>query len=102
MDDFSSLKSIIKNHQDQHGKRKAFPIDVWNRISVLAERFPTAKIANELEISPANLLRQLKNRQKMQVKASSDISLIEVPSQVFNKKQMTIELPHNIVIRIDI
>ena len=102
MDELNALKSIINNHQALHGKRKAFPIDVWNKIFILAETFPTAKIANELGISPANLLRQLKKRQKVQVKASSDVSLIEVPSQVFNKKQMTIELPHNIVLRIDL
>ncbi|MBT4936797.1 hypothetical protein HON22_02665 [Candidatus Peregrinibacteria bacterium] len=102
MDELNSLKSIIHNHQALHGKRKAFPKHVWDKIFTLAQKTPPAQIAHELEINPANMGRQMKKRQKSQFDKSSEISLLEVPRQAFNKKQMTIELPHNIVIRIDI
>lgn len=98
MDELQKLKSIIEAHRSKFGKRKSFPKDVWDKIYELSESRTPASLASEIGISSANLTRRLKTRAK-----SDEISLLEIPRSVMPaRKQMTVELPHNIVLRIDL
>jgi hypothetical protein len=99
MDDIQALRTTIQKHREKNGKRMAFPKKVWDQIINLADDMPSSILAKELGISHGNLARQLRKRES---NAADDCSFVEVPQEVVAKKQMTLELPHNIVVRIDL
>jgi hypothetical protein len=98
MDELQNLKTTIEAHRSKFGKRKAFPREVWEKIYQLSEKRTPISLAEEIGISPANLTRRLKKQ-----KGTQKVSLLEIPHSVIpEKKQMTLELPGNIILRIDL
>lgn len=89
------LKSKIEGHRLKNGRRKAFPEEVWQQIFKLSKKIDALTLAKDLGISHPNLLRRLRSQ-------NEQVSLIEAPGPLLKSKQMTVELPHNIILRIDL
>lgn len=103
MNEIESLKELLTKHRQRfHGKIvRKFPQDFWDRVLILAQTISPEKIAFDLGINLGNLKRKIAQNGPIQ---KSKNQFVEVPFSASEslKKQMIIELPHNIKMRIDL
>jgi len=96
-------KKIDSIRSQRPGKRVHFPDSVWKHVAQLSESTPLRTLAQELGLNEQNLSRQIKKRKGTSPPSKKD-QFLEVPSQLLklDKKQLSIELPHGITLRIDL
>ena len=103
MDELKKIKSLIEAHRAKFGKKKPFPKNLWKEIIKATESHSVTKVASFLEISGPNISRHIKKSKELRpADKKNGPSFLKAPRSILVKKQMTLELPHNIILRIDL
>ncbi len=106
MDELNELIDFAKKYKEQPPSTRRYPKEFWIRAMKLSEEIGAKEVARKLGISYGNLARRisLANKPKISKKtknAETHVSFVEVPLAK-SKKQIILELPHNIFLRIDL
>ncbi len=101
MDQISQLKNLLLKHKEQFPKSKKFPQEFWDQVILLTEKMNHRVLAEKLNIDPCYLLRKCKNSSSQKPSPQVTSSFVQATS-IMKSKQITLELPHNITIRIDL
>lgn len=105
MNDLNNLKRYLDNHRAQFPNARRFPSKFWISAIELSEKYSHIEVAKILNIDLGNLTRRIKESRKKKNFKSTDQDFVQLPIMAPKKvssKQMTIELPHNIILRIDL
>lgn len=106
MDELKELKKILESHRLANPKLRKFPDPFWTKIIQLSKKIPSRKIANFLNINAGNINRRIREIESPEVFEEKFPSqqFIQIPVQPSGSggKQIVLNLPHNITIRIDV
>ena len=106
MDQLQALKEQISQlRQENPGRKVHLPVQLWDQIKILSETIPCNRLAEELTLNYQNLRRQIKKRKKTQISTPrKKMTFLEVPQKnlLQSAKQVTLELPHGINLRIEL
>jgi transposase-like protein len=105
MNEIEELKNILQEFKSKNPPVKRYPKEFWVRIAALASQIGNKRVVREVGVSYGNLIKRIRslkmNKPSPVVKTSSSVSFVKVPMKN-SSKQITIELPHNISLRIDL
>lgn len=99
--DLNALRAeITRLRSKAAGKRPYFPSALWEHITKLSEQLDPKILAEELGLNQQNLIRQIRKRKS----ENSSTQFLEVPSGLLSssKKQLHLDLPHGVSLRIDL
>jgi hypothetical protein len=84
------------------GKRVHFPDSVWEKIADLSDSISLRTLAQELGLNEQNLSRQVRKRKRRTTPEENNF--LEVPQDLLrsDRKQISINLPQGITVRIDL
>lgn len=102
MDDLMPIKAIIDNHRRAFPDHRRYPKKVWDKIIPLAEKYDVKTLAKGLSICPNNLRKKIKNNNLPRPIATNNSSFVEVPNINVGTQVITLELPHNIRLKIEL
>ena len=101
MKELQSLKKLLEENRILHPKKKAFPKDFWPRVKILAETISLQEISTFLKIDLANLKKRICAKVQSE-KVTSPFIQLPMNTLGGSKKQITLMLPHNVILRIDL
>lgn len=101
MTELQKLKNQIKAYRAKSPGRKRFPLEFWQKAAELAEHMSYTNLGRELEIDKGYLSKRIKELKTAGEETSH--KFLQVPTMgLSQKKQITLELPHNITLRIEL
>ena len=107
MSELDDLLAIVKKMKEQPSATRRYPKEFWTQTIKLSEEIGAQNVAKKLGLSYGNLARRIRlasdrpDPPKKASKKTSDFSFIEIPVTK-SKKQIILDLPHNISLRIDL
>ena len=107
MSEFSEIEAFINDYRSKHPRTRYYPKEFWVRVLPLAREHGAAKVATAFGISKQHLFKKL--RQSSEVKDTPvrdpDVefppSFVQVPLSS-SGRQITLELPHQIKLSIQL
>ena len=101
MNEIERLRDTIEQHRKQFPGRRHFPKGTWEQILSLAETRDVKKLAQKLGICPNNLRRRI-SKNKSPLGPSKKTQFLQLPPVTESAKTVTLQLPHNILLKIEL
>ena len=99
MGELRPIKDAIDNHRKLYPGHRCFPKEIWQQITPLASKYDSRSLAEKLGISHNGLFKRIKALSANSQQPTTGLVPIPILSQV---KKITLALPHNITLRIDL
>lgn len=99
MDELAPIKDAIDNHRRAFPNHRRFPKKIWQQIIPLAPKYNTRILAKELGMDPNNLAKRIRALTNNPKKDAPDF--VPIPART-RSKQVTLTLPHNIKLSIEL
>ena len=105
MSEFSEIEAFINDYRSKHPRTRYYPKEFWVRVLPLAREYGVAKVATALGINQLRLSKKLRQSSKVKDTQVGDHevapSFVPVPLSS-SGRQITLELPHRIKLRIQL
>jgi hypothetical protein len=114
MDELQELRKLIESHKENHPNSRRYPDKFWRLAVKIAPDYGTQRLADDLGIHYGNLMRKIKKFAPQYVprvgrpsrgqskNKTQNQTFVQVPIKTSSSKQVTLELPHGITLRIEL
>ena len=102
MSDIESVKAVIEDYRKQFPRNHRYPKVIWQQILPLAQKYKINPLAQKLDICSNTLRRRLKQNEDKPSSDSINKSFIELPAIESKAKAITLYLPYNIQLKIEL
>ena len=101
MDDLANIRATIDAHKKQFPNHRRYPKEIWSQVLPLADKYDHHLLARELNINLNNLRKRIKRNASQIAPVEENTPFIQIPHHR-NSRAITLELPHNIKLRIEL